>query len=271
MISLAKSVTDGLKDRECKRITLCKHPLVPYVPEKDVVQEMVSAININRSLKTTIGEGMKLLLSIWHTGTREALLMHIGSTLDAIKKQGHFKAYKEAHELCMEQCDLVKQAKAALVELAGATSKSAGTSKKSSKKAKEATATADATEPKLGENFLLDFKKAKEAAENAKGQMESAAKDMFQFYVNLLSVEVEAKYEWNKIIIEQTASDPYTDLQGVSQKGPRGPLWKSFDDCVMFHLLTVFPSNAAEQEWYYITDVLKKPQRISVHQFVHCV
>jgi hypothetical protein len=92
----------------------------------------------------------------------------------------------------------------------------------------------------------LDLEKAKEAAENAKAKAESAAKDMFQFYANLLSVD--AKYSWNKIVQEQTQSDPYTDLQGVSKKGPRGPSHKSFDDCVMIHLLTMFPNNTAEQE-----------------------
>jgi hypothetical protein len=39
----------------------------------------------------------------------------------------------------------------------------------------------------------------------------------------------------------------------------------------MFHLLTVFPINAAEQEKYYVTNALKKPQRINVRQFVRCV
>jgi hypothetical protein len=39
----------------------------------------------------------------------------------------------------------------------------------------------------------------------------------------------------------------------------------------MFHLLTVFPINAAEQEEYYVTNVLKKLQRINVHQFVRRV
>jgi hypothetical protein len=92
---------------------------------------------------------------------------------------------------------------------------------------------------------------------------------MFQFYTNLLSVD--AKYAWNKIVQEQTQSDPYTDLQGVSMKEPRVLLRKSLDDCVMFHLLTVFPNNAAEQERYYLTNVLKKPQPVSVHQFVQHV
>ena len=39
----------------------------------------------------------------------------------------------------------------------------------------------------------------------------------------------------------------------------------------MFHLLTMFPNNAAEQERYYITNVLKKPQRVSICQFVQRV
>ena len=71
---------------------------------------------------------------------------------------------------------------------------------------------------------------------------------MFQLYANLLSVD--ARYVWNKIVQEQMQSNPYTDLQVVSKKGPRGFLRKSFDDCLMFHLLTVFPSNVAEQERY---------------------
>jgi hypothetical protein len=44
-----------------------------------------------------------------------------------------------------------------------------------------------------------------------------------------------------------------------------------FDNCMMFHLLTAFPIYAAEQEEYCITNVLKKPQRVNVSQFVRCV
>jgi hypothetical protein len=39
----------------------------------------------------------------------------------------------------------------------------------------------------------------------------------------------------------------------------------------MFRLLTAFPINAAEQEKYYVTNVLKKPQRVNVRQFVRRV
>jgi hypothetical protein len=43
---------------------------------------------------------------------------------------------------------------------------------------------------------------------------------------------------------------------------------ESFNNCIMFHLLTAFPINAAEQEKYYISNVLRKPQRINVRQYV---
>jgi hypothetical protein len=83
--------------------------------------------------------------------------------------------------------------------------------------------------------------------------------------MNLLSMD--AKYVWNKVVQVLMQSNPYTDLQGVSKKGPRGPLRRSFDDCVMFHLLTMFPNNVAEREKYYLMNVLKKPKRVSMRQF----
>ncbi len=84
--------------------------------------------------------------------------------------------------------------------------------------------------------------------ETAKNKHKAAATKMFQFYANLLSLD--AKYAWNKILREQMEADPFKDLQGVSRKGPRGLLRESFDKYIMFHLLTVFPNNAAEQEKY---------------------
>ena len=75
---------------------------------------------------------------------------------------------------------------------------------------------------------------------------DKAAEDMYQLYANLLSVN--ARYGWNKIVQEQTYANPFTDLQGLTKKGPM-ILWrKSFEDCVMFHFLTMFPNSAAEQE-----------------------
>jgi hypothetical protein len=92
---------------------------------------------------------------------------------------------------------------------------------------------------------------------------------MFALYSNLLSPE--SKYSWNKIVSKQMESNPFVNLQGGSLEGPRGMSRKPFSNRMMFHLLTVFPINAAEQEKYYITNVLKKPHRVNVRQFVRCV
>ncbi len=42
---------------------------------------------------------------------------------------------------------------------------------------------------------------------------------------------------------------------------------ESFQDCITFHLLDMFPNDAAEQQRYYISNVLKKPQRVPVRYF----
>jgi hypothetical protein len=57
---------------------------------------------------------------------------------------------------------------------------------------------ADAPDPELRAEYQTELEKAKFAAETAKNKKESAAKEIFQFYVNLLSAD--AKYAWNKIV-----------------------------------------------------------------------
>jgi hypothetical protein len=121
-MSLAKAIPGGIKDKECKRFTLQEHHPVPYVPEKDPVQETVSALKSDHSLKTTIGEDAELPLSIWRCGTREAFLMHVSTAVNAIEKWGTFKAYKEACGAYVEQCKAAKQAKAGLAILNAAVS-----------------------------------------------------------------------------------------------------------------------------------------------------
>ncbi len=79
--------------------------------------------------------------------------------MDAIKKQGHFKAHKEVQEAYVEQRNLVKQAKASLAELDGTASKGAGASNKSSNKHKKAVAMADAPELDLQAFYQLDLER----------------------------------------------------------------------------------------------------------------
>ena len=97
-MSLAKAALEGLKDRECKKMTLRKHPLIPYVPEKDSVQETVSSFKDNH-LKMLINKGTELQVPIWHSGMCEAFLVHVGSAREAIKKMGILSPTRNIPEL----------------------------------------------------------------------------------------------------------------------------------------------------------------------------
>jgi hypothetical protein len=224
------------------RNALQECPPVPYMPEKDPIQEMVSVLKCDQNLKTTIGEDTELRLLIWYCGMHEAFLMHMSTAVNRIKKRGTFKAYKEACEAYVEQRKVAKQVKAALAILNAAMSKGEKTSKKASEKAsqkaQEGAALADAPDPELHTEYQADHEKAKFAAEATKNKCKAAATKMFQFYANLQFVD--GKYAWNTIVKEQTEADLFKDLQGMSRKGPRGLLHKSFNDCIMFHLLTMF-------------------------------
>jgi hypothetical protein len=187
--------------------------------------------------------------------------MHMTVVLNAIKKRGHFNNYEKAEKDYEEAKKAVESARDALSLLDGTRVKARRSCKKKTKEAKKDATTkapyseSDAKEakdaPEVNNNpmkagFLEDLEKAKQAQRTAKGTMAVAASKMFTFYSNLLSPE--SKYAWNKIVSKQTESDLYVNLQGDSMEGPRGMNCKSFNNCIMFHLFTTFPINAAEQK-----------------------
>jgi hypothetical protein len=260
-MSMLKTVPDGLRARECKQIKLREPPSVPYVPVKDDQDEVARMHNME--IKTTLEKDTTLNFAVWQeNGTHEAFLMHVTAVLDAIKKRGHFDDYEKAAWKYKEAMEAVESARAGLSLLEKSVRKASKEKKKTKDKAKEGknVAPAKAPEPKsaakeakvapvadvLKASFSSDLEKAKQFQIIAKGAMTVAASKMFLFYLNLLSPE--NKYAWNKIVSEQTESDPYVNLQGDTLEGPRGMLCQSFHDCVMFHLLTAFPINAAEQK-----------------------
>jgi len=66
----------------------------------------------------------------------------------------------------------------------------------------------------------------------------------------------------------QVDADTWTDLKGIVHDLARRPLYQSFEDCVKFHLLSVFPLDATEQERCYINVHLKKPTCVLICHFV---
>jgi hypothetical protein len=229
MMSLTKSVPGGLKPQECKRTKLHEPLPIPYIPEKDEVQEEVAKLR-NLQIKTSIKKDTTLNFLVWHkNGTKEAFLMHVMVVLDAIKKRGHFKDHCKAQKAYDEAKKAVELAEAGLA-LLGRTS--AGTKKNCKKKAlakaKEATREALAKVPEtkseakeaeeatkvtkdtMKAGFQVDLEKAKQAMEDAKGAMTTAASEIFAFYLNLLSPE--SNYAWNKIVSKQMESSLFVNL-----------------------------------------------------------
>jgi hypothetical protein len=282
-MSLLKSVPERLKPCECERVKLSEPPPVPYVPIKDEVQDEVVKLR-NLEIKMTIEKDTTLNFLVWYkNGTREAFLMHVTAVLDTIKKRGHFCNYEKAAKDHEKSTKAVELARAALSLLDGTGAKAKKSRKKKTKEVKKDPTVkvqdsesytkeakdAPEADDEMKAGFLRDPEKAKQAQRTAKVMMTVAANKMFAFYSNSLSPD--SKHAWNKIVSKPMESDPYVNLQGDSMEGPRGMSCKAFHNCVMFHLLTAFPINVAEQEKYYITNVLKKPQRINVRQFIRCV
>jgi hypothetical protein len=157
-MSILKSVPEGLKPQEYKRIKLREPPPVPYVPTKDKVQDEVAELR-NLEIKTTIKKDTTLNFLVWHKNrTREAFLMHVTAVLDAIKKRGHFNNYEKAEKDYKEAKKAVESARAALSLLVGTGAKARRSCKKKTKEAeKDATAKAPYSES--------DAKEAKDAPE----------------------------------------------------------------------------------------------------------
>jgi hypothetical protein len=99
-MSLAKSVPKGLNLRECERTKLREPPPVPFIPEKDKVQEEVTKLR-QLQIKTLLEKDNTLNLNflVWQeNGACEAFLMHVTAVLDAMKKRGHFNDYDQAQK-----------------------------------------------------------------------------------------------------------------------------------------------------------------------------
>jgi hypothetical protein len=185
MMSLLKSVPEGLKPRECVRTKLCEPPPVPYIPTKDEVQEEVARLR-NLEIKTTIEKDTTLNFLVWHkNGMREAFLMHVTVVLDAIKKRGHFYNYEKAEKVPEEARKAIESARAGLALLDSTKTKSKRFCKKkardaaekaltkaqeSKSEAREAKEASELNDDSMKASFLDDLEKAEQAQSTAKAQ-----------------------------------------------------------------------------------------------------
>ena len=104
---MSKTVPDGLKPQECERGSGQVKLSIPYIPEKDELQE---AVESTTSIKLTILTKVELQVSVSSCGTLEKFIMHIQQVIAAItaKAKGLQKNYKKlvwAEKECMEKLE----------------------------------------------------------------------------------------------------------------------------------------------------------------------
>jgi hypothetical protein len=77
----------------------------------------------------------------------------------------------------------------------------------------------------------------------------------------------KARTNWDRIMNKMHTQNPWTGVNRTN-KGICICSWIFFIDCIEPHKLTVFPADAAEKQRYYMQQMIKKSQRVTVHQFV---
>ncbi len=78
----------------------------------------------------------------------------------------------------------------------------------------------------------------------------------------------KAQMQWDRIVNKMHTKNPWIGINGKFNKGIQVKSWISFMDCIKLHKLTLFPTDAAEKQHYYMQQTIKKPQRVTVRQFV---
>jgi hypothetical protein len=78
----------------------------------------------------------------------------------------------------------------------------------------------------------------------------------------------KAQMQWDRIMNEMHTKNPWVGVNGKSNKGLCVHSLISFMDCIELHKLTIFPADAAETQHYYMQQRIKKPQQVTVCQFV---
>jgi hypothetical protein len=78
----------------------------------------------------------------------------------------------------------------------------------------------------------------------------------------------EVQTQWDRIVNKMHTKNPWIGMNSKSNRGICVKSWISFMDCIKLHKLTIFPADAAEKQRYCMQQTIKKPQRVTVRQFV---
>jgi hypothetical protein len=112
----------------------------------------------------------------------------------------------------------------------------------------------------------LELEATKKLVSEAKAEFLKAVLKPFDLVRQLLIGE--ARTQWDKIVKEMFERDTWTGVNGKTHDSARLRTWKSLMDCIELHKLTVLPADAAEKQRFYVQQVVHKPQRVTIRQYM---
>ncbi len=228
-----KSLPEGLKNAECEKGTPPVRPPIPYVPPTDLLEKQET-----EQIKVELPDGTKFQMPTYGSGNNEEYLVHVIAVLHLVKQKGTAAKVKEAFAALV----------AAMKEMRPFFNFPED----------ETVAAKEARKKKLNE--LNESLKAKKTIAV---ELAQKAYELFRCFVI-----GKARMQWDRIVKKMHTKNPWIGVNGKSNKGIHVKSLISFMDCIELQKLTVFPADAAEKQHYYMQQMIKKPQRVTVHQFV---
>jgi hypothetical protein len=236
MSSSLKSPPEGLRNAKCKKGTPPVRLPIPYVPPTDLHEKRET-----EQIKVKLLDKMKFQMLTYGSGNNEEYLVHFIAVLQLVKQKGTAAEVKEAFAALVK----VRKEMSPFFNFPGDET----AAKKEARKKKLSNPNESL---KVKKSFVVD-------------QAQKAYKLFSYFVVG------KAQTQWDRIINRMHTKNPWIGVNGKSNKGICTKSWISFMDCIKLHKLTVLPADAAKKQHYYMQQMIKKPQRVMVCQFVLCM
>jgi hypothetical protein len=233
MSSNLKFPPEGLKPSECKKGKSVARSPILFVPPLDLIKKQEI-----EQIKVKMPNGTNFGMAAFAYGTKEDYIVHIITVLRIIKKKGLASEIKVAWDAILK---VRWEMKPYFQYPEDETEAAKEIRKQTLSKYKE----------------ILKTKKGYAIAKTQK------AYEMFRCFL-----VGNPQTQWDKIVHKMHTKDPWTGVNGSSNKGICFCSWPSFLDCIELYKLIIIPVDAAEKQHYYMTQTVKKPQRATVRQYM---
>ena len=230
--------TESLKDSECEKGQLAIRPPISYVPPTDLHGSTES-----ETIKVKLPDGTTVSVKAFSSGNNEDYILHLAAIFRLFEQKGLKSEVEVRAKAFMDQTGVLKDVQKKLYVSAAAGKKKT-----------------------LSDEDKLELEGTEELVSEAKAEHLKAVLKPFDLVRQLLIGE--ARTQWDKIVTEMFDRDSWIGVDGKTHDGKRVRTWKSLKDCIELHKLTVLPADAAEKQRFYVQQVVRKPQRVTIRQYM---